>query len=75
MTIDKHVTTYILPLIEYDKGKKLKNNQINIITMNELIQILHFKCFKDKDPNPIVTGFVFEVGYWDGRREIITVTI
>jgi len=73
MTIDKHVTTYILPLIEYYKGKKLINNNYNIIMVNELIKLLHKKCFEDKDPQ--ITGFAFEVEYWDGRREIITVTI
>jgi hypothetical protein len=71
MTIDKHVTTYILPLIEYNKGKKLINNQYNIIMVNELIKTLHKKCFENKQP--FVNRFTFE--YETGYKGNMTVTI
>jgi hypothetical protein len=73
MTIDKHVITYILPLIEYNEGKKLINNNINIITVNKLIKTLHKICFEDK--NPQVTGFIFESNSLGGVKQIIAVII
>jgi hypothetical protein len=74
MTLDKHITTYIIPLIEYRHGKKIINNTYNTIMMNELIKSLHKICFEDKPP--VMGGFIFEmVGEWKEYTDRVTVII